>query len=620
MARPLKRVHITHFLGLGLAGEASSVPVRDQGQEAAAFFSDCRNLWAPAGKLTNDGIGYVDQGYGAIAGGGTIGADFRILAVLLKADGTRQLCGIADGKFWTQDAATAEWTMRASGLTAADTWTAASYFDRLFLASSSGVLRVWDGTTFRPWMISSPANGATATPTGTGSLTLVTGWSYLFTYYRSDDLFESPTNTTPAKSGAFASKVSVNLAAIPGTGQTGVDKIRIWRTTDGGGTYRLLATISNPGAGNFATYTDTTLDTALSIQEVTMITALDPLQARVVAVMGERLYLGRITDSNSKVYPWRVVFTYPGQPWRIDLYDYTDEIEGVVVAMVAAERGLVVWTPARAVAMIPVGGGAHTVQRLPWPGCVSAQAACEVAGSVAWIAPGDIFLGTECISDPPEGTSSLGDEARTIDPTNTWMLFVPRANSLLIGNGKTLTYCYDLTRKQWWKIGYGGTCAVLMPSDARWYTAPDNLVIASSLGSTIAALFGNSAGASPLYPRATIGPTDLSIDYRKRFRYAEAHVDIASRIDVQMRHDMEIGERSQSDVMRLQSDSTVLDVDFFLDQSMLESLSRRSAKFSIGDTGHYLTLELSEITGGGVFVVQAIDIYYQYGEFKDGDA
>ena len=160
MARPLKRVHITHFLGLGLAGEASSVPVRDQGQEAAAFFSDCRNLWAPAGKLTNDGIGYVDQGYGAIAGGGTIGADFRILAVLLKADGTRQLCGIADGKFWTQDAATAEWTMRASGLTAADTWTAASYFDRLFLASSSGVLRVWDAQNGKELFKFDPPNAA----------------------------------------------------------------------------------------------------------------------------------------------------------------------------------------------------------------------------------------------------------------------------------------------------------------------------------------------------------------------------------------------------------------------------------------------------------------------------
>lgn len=108
------------------------------------------------------------------------------------------------------------------------------------------------------WGVPTPTTAITATPSGTGSaFPIVTGYSYAYSYYNSTTLQASEYKTgTTTGADLTADKVVVGVTAST---DPQVDKIKLWRTTDGGSIFYLHSTIAN----TTASINDTTADGAL---------------------------------------------------------------------------------------------------------------------------------------------------------------------------------------------------------------------------------------------------------------------------------------------------------------------------------------------------------------------
>jgi hypothetical protein len=102
----------------------------------------------------------------------------------------------------------------------------------------------WNGlaTAVRPWGIgTSPmvgpageyAKGRCVATTGTTGITATVGYRYVYCYYNSSTTDASSASNPSATTGAFANK-TVTLSLMRST-DAQVDKVRVYRTTDGGG-------------------------------------------------------------------------------------------------------------------------------------------------------------------------------------------------------------------------------------------------------------------------------------------------------------------------------------------------------------------------------------------------
>lgn len=128
---------------------------------------------------------------------------------------------------------------------------------------ASGSMKAYDGTTLRNWGITAPANAPTLSLAGTG-LTCLASYYYCYTYYNSSTGHESSPSPVSACLTPFTNQqVSI---AVTGSADTQVDKIRIYRTTDGGNfdPSVMREITGSPFTNASATYTDTTADSALS--------------------------------------------------------------------------------------------------------------------------------------------------------------------------------------------------------------------------------------------------------------------------------------------------------------------------------------------------------------------
>ncbi len=621
MGRAVRRVHMVHFWGLGLAGEALSSPLQGtSGQTFGVFFADSDNVWAPDGVLTNDGVGYALQDAGA-----EVLLPWRWIGFLSLSNGTRQLVGVAGTKLWVQAGLAGVWVEVMAGLPADTHWTGIQYRDQMFIVSATGSMIVYSplvgAGVGRTWMTTPPTNTLVATPSGAGTLSAASGWRYLVTYIR-DDGFESPSNTTPTNSGAFSSKAQVDLTVIPVSAQAGVTHKKLWRTTDGGSTYRYLATITNATT----TYIDTTTDGALSTVECDMIDAYSDWYGKVVGRSGDAIYVGDCVDSAAS-YPERVRFSYPGKPWRFDVLDYTDEADGRVVALYGEQHGLLAWTPTNVVALRPLGGGAIAIQRLPWPGAVRPQLVAGARGTVGWIAPDGMYLAGEAIADPSDDLenyyrgrvpSSIGGLVRGLGATGlaeAWALYSPAYNAMLFALGASASgpdriYVYDIGRKAWWKLGYGARCGCIAAySDG----GPiDTVILGRHDAKTMRALYGRTADGAALVPTITIGPTDLGIEQEKRFRHAELHMTVSNALDLLVRYEIDRGIRTGTEQALLLVDADLLGSTFVLGISELGGSYSDQRRVAIRDTGTEIELMVKEQQGtGGLLQVRAIDLLLQ---------
>lgn len=132
--------------------------------------------------------------------------------------------------------------------------------NQLFLGDGVD-LKKWDGTTVTNWGIVAPSTAPTITYPA-GSLNITSGYQYGYCFKSSSTLHISTMSPISDNTGKRTG-VAVSLAGDRSTDPQ-VDKIQIYRTTDGpGADYELLAEINNPVSGTW-TYTDTAADSALN--------------------------------------------------------------------------------------------------------------------------------------------------------------------------------------------------------------------------------------------------------------------------------------------------------------------------------------------------------------------
>lgn len=135
--------------------------------------------------------------------------------------------------------------------------------DKLFF-SNGGDHRFYDGTTVYPWGIIPPNLKPTFTNAGTG-ITLTSGRRYVYAYRNSTTGHRSSISPPSDSTGAITDDTLT--VTVVGTGQTGVDFIDVYASTDGGdGIYFLLGEVANPGANFTATFTDNFADTTFKTQ------------------------------------------------------------------------------------------------------------------------------------------------------------------------------------------------------------------------------------------------------------------------------------------------------------------------------------------------------------------
>lgn len=120
----------------------------------------------------------------------------------------------------------------------------------------------YDGTTISTWGITKPA-AAPSISLSAGSLDIQVGWYYRYGYYNSSTGHLSTLSDLSACTGASTGKqVSITVVA---SGDAQVDKIRIFRTTDGGSTdpSEMQELPNSPFANASTSYTDTATDVQL---------------------------------------------------------------------------------------------------------------------------------------------------------------------------------------------------------------------------------------------------------------------------------------------------------------------------------------------------------------------
>jgi len=117
-------------------------------------------------------------------------------------------------------------------------------------------IKVSSDSTWRYLGIEAPTQAPSAAAGNAGSL----DGTYYFRYTYYDSSLDIESNGSPASDAVTVANQEVDLSNIAGTGQPGVDKIRIYGLGGAVTEYMLIATIDNPGEGQTTSYTVSTAE------------------------------------------------------------------------------------------------------------------------------------------------------------------------------------------------------------------------------------------------------------------------------------------------------------------------------------------------------------------------
>lgn len=172
--------------------------------------------------------------------------------------GAETMCAWFGGSFWTING--------TSGITvpsAVSIWTAGQrvasteYQNQIFFGNGGSIPQKWNGTDFTRHGVYPPTTTATVAtaPTGTGR----TGaFSYKFTYVNS---YSVEGDVSPVTNTHTLANENARITSIPVAPQSfGVNARRIYRTSAGGATYKLVTTIND---NTTTTYDDAVADASL---------------------------------------------------------------------------------------------------------------------------------------------------------------------------------------------------------------------------------------------------------------------------------------------------------------------------------------------------------------------
>jgi len=199
----------------------------------------------------------------------------------------------------------------------------------------------YDGTTLSKWGIAAP----TVVPTvslSAGSLDIEVGWFYRYGYYNSSTGHLSTLSDISACTGASTGKqVGVGVTAST---DTQVDKIRIFRTTDGESTnpIEMQELPNSPFANATTTYTDTSTDDGLldvfgpALLQNDPPPAMKPLcvsQNRIWGIAGSKLYYSGFEEIGNGVPEESFPSGLDGnfRPYQSPLYALAPTSTGVAI-------------------------------------------------------------------------------------------------------------------------------------------------------------------------------------------------------------------------------------------------------------------------------------------------
>jgi hypothetical protein len=178
-----------------------------------------------------------------------------------------------------------------------------NYGDELFYSNETDGNRiasiVSSSPAFRKWGITKPSSANTfAADSGTG---LTGTFLYKYTYVNSTSGHES--SASPASASHTVANKTINLTGLAASADTQVDKINIYRTTNGGATYFYLTQISN----GTTTYADSTADTALGTDEAPLYNDPPPVSFTAIEEWDGRIWGFKAGDtklyfSNNEFY------------------------------------------------------------------------------------------------------------------------------------------------------------------------------------------------------------------------------------------------------------------------------------------------------------------------------
>ena len=353
-------------------------------------------------------------------------------------------------------------------------WTSTSAESFDFVNSNNTVyfgngtdMKKYDGTTLSNWGITAPSVAPTIALVA-GTANVYASWCYLYTYYNSGTGHESSPSAIGPCTGVFAAK-DVQIGVTASTDPQ-VDKIRIYRTPDGGAQnpQQMNEISGSPFANATTTYTDNTPDATLILNLRTAPAFLrnDPPPASFLCTNSRCYAQGRIwifKNNNTFFSGFEEISNgVPEEcfPSGLDgnVYPWDNEVTGHA----GLPDGIAVFTPERVFKV--EGDSLDTFRRytlLEKRGTRSRTAIATLGSSVAWLDTSNTFW----VSDMGEVGLDIRPDLRSIDPARCsvaihisgvfhWVTLLDGANGKL--------FVYDLDRQQWmlpW--GCGSTASAL---------------------------------------------------------------------------------------------------------------------------------------------------------------
>jgi hypothetical protein len=641
MARDLNKVAINRFLGLGLNGEAVSRPIRQTSDGWGLLFARAKNVHTPYGKLTNKDIGCSLISGNTATGGkdywGVTGfasrtdSDRRLAEFITQTSPQQRKVHYYDGAAW-------QVVTGASVITGAR----CSWVEWIPLGLAGAVQGRANGTVGpfyyvenngtiveKPWFIETPNDPLVLNPTGSGSLGAATGWKYTTVWIRDTyETWASPPNFNEVDTGSFGNAASVDITLTPPPASEKVDSVEIYRTTDGGNTYRYLATVS---AGT-TLYSDTTTDDNLSLIELDGFAMLDNLKFNIWCHVGDRIYMADIYEEagDIKRRANRVRWTYPGKPWRADILDFTDEVPDPVIGMVEVENGVMAFTIDAAYYITHLGNGVHKTEPARLPGCGNFRGVTKLSDGIAWADQNGIYElsrsgGFADISDQPGGPSIRQKYGALSSRPGIWdngfLFYYKPLDYLCVAYQQFAAslmpdtlLVYDRQRKAWWEVDYANCklMGVFYPD----YDNEQDVWALTFEGDTVK-LFDTEtvttteAGTTPLVPLVEPNPLDMLSADQKRFRAIQVITEVVAQVDMSIEWFLDGQRLNRQKVFIEQSPGDLLDSTFVLDESELAGESFAVSRFPINKRGDYLSFIVQETDGVDIVNIQRIDIEYQ---------
>jgi len=244
--------------------------------------------------------------------------------------------------------------------------------------------------------IEAPTQAPSAAAGDAGSL----DGTYYFRYTYYDSSLDIESNGSPASDAVTVANQNVDLSNIAGTGQPGVDKIRIYGLGGSVTEYMLIATIDNPGAGQTTSYT---VSTAESEWGQNIPTDHDPPPSDIVYLEWNE-QLGRLfaVDDDGRLW-W-------SSSWQPDYWPTDNYIDtGLELLALATFRGTTyVFTKDEAYQVVGPINDQFEIRKVADIGVIGPAALAVIPTGIMMVTPAKsviLFVGglAKSIGEPIEG-------------------------------------------------------------------------------------------------------------------------------------------------------------------------------------------------------------------------